>query len=49
MEELKILIQEAKKMGIPNQTMYLLLPENKRVNALKKDISRAKQSATADE
>ena len=49
MEEMEILIREAEELGIPNPTMYLLLPENKRIESLKKDITRAKQSATADE
>ena len=49
MEEMEILIQEAEELGIPNPTMYLLLPENKRIDALRRDIDRAKQSATADE
>ena len=39
----------AEELGIPNPTMYLLLPENKRIDALRRDIDRAKQSATADE
>ncbi len=49
MEELEILIQEAKELGIPNPTMYRLLPEEKRIEALQKDIARAKESASADE
>lgn len=43
MEELEKLIQEAKDLRIPNPTMYLLLPKNKRIDALKKDIARAKE------
>lgn len=50
MEELETLILEAEALGIPNPTMYKLLPKDKRIDALKKDIDRAKkQSASADE
>lgn len=50
MEEMETLILEAETLGIPNPTMYKLLPEGKSIAALKKDIERAKQqSASADE
>lgn len=49
MEEMEALILEAKSLGIPNPTLYRLLPESKRIEALKKDIEKAKQSTPADE
>ena len=49
MEELEALILEAEELGIPNPTMYRLLPENERVDALKRDIEKAKKPAPADE
>ena len=49
MEEMEVLIQEAKSLGIPNPTLYRLLPENKQTEALKKDIEKVKQSTPADE
>lgn len=49
MEELEALILEAEELGIPNPTMYRLLPESKRIEALKQDIERAKQATPEDE
>ena len=46
MEEL---IQEAKTLGIPNPTLYRLLPANERIPALKKDIEKVKKSTPEDE
>lgn len=48
MEDLEALIQEAKELGIPNPTLYRLLPANRRYEALKQDIEKAKQSTSAD-
>ena len=45
MEEL---IQEAKALGIPNPTLYRLVPVDRRLEGLKKDICKAKESATDD-
>ena len=49
MEELELLIQEAVQLGIPNPTLYRLLPESKRIEALKQDIAKAKQATPEDE
>ena len=48
MEKLEILIQEAKELGIPNPTMYRLLPKEKQIESLQKDIRKAKESAPAE-
>ncbi len=42
------LAKEAESLGI-NVSLYCLLPASQRENALKKDIERAKKSATDDE
>lgn len=49
MEELEALITEAEALGIPNPTLYRLLPKDKRIEALKRDIEKTKQSAPAGE
>lgn len=42
------LVKEARALGI-NASLYCLLPPDKREEALRKDIERAKKSATDDE
>jgi len=42
------LVKEAEALGI-NVSMYCLLPPDRRESALRKDIERAKKSATDDE
>ncbi len=45
----KELMEEAERLGI-NASMYYLLPPDKRENALKKDIEKAKrESAHGDQ
>ena len=41
------LVKEAEDLGI-NASMYYLLPPDRRESALKKEIERAKKSATDD-
>ena len=51
MEELEALIQQARALGMPNPSMYLFLPPDQRIDALKRDIEeiKLKQSATTGE
>ena len=51
MEELETLIQQAKALGMPNPSMYLFLPPDQRIAALRRDIeeTKLKQSATTGE
>lgn len=49
MEDLDSLIQQAKALGMPSPSLYLLLPPDQRIDALKRDIKKAKQSTPADE
>ena len=51
MEELDRLIQQARTLGMPNPSLYLFLPPDQRIAALKRDIeeTKLKQSATTGE
>lgn len=49
MEDLDSLIQQAKALGMPSPSLYLFLPPDQRIDALKRDIEKAKQSTSAGE
>lgn len=49
MEELEALIQQAKALGMPSPSLYLFLPPDQRIDALKRDIEKAKQSTSTGE
>ena len=49
MEDLDSLIQQAKALGMPSPSLYLFLPPDQRIDALKRDIEKAKQSTSTGE
>ena len=51
MEELEALILQARALGMPNPSLYLFLPPDQRIAALRRDIeeTKLKQSATTGE
>lgn len=45
MTEMEKLVQRAEELGIPNASLYWLLPVKKREDFLRKDIEKAEKAA----
>lgn len=43
MEEFEVLIQQARALGMPNPSLYMFLPPDQRIAALRRDIEETKR------